>query len=129
MKKNAVLIITVLLLTVFMSGCTSIDNNSTINSSSSQNNSNMQSNESVTLQINSNSSWKGTLTYRNGTQVINGDRSATYNLGQSPGKVTVILQKTDNAGTLSVQLIKDGNVVVNQSTSGSQGVISITYSS
>lgn len=89
----------------------------------------MQSNENLTLQINSDSPWKGTLTYNNGTQVINGDGSATYNLGQNPGKVTVTLQKTDNAGTLSVQLIKDGNAVVNQSTSGGQGVISIKYAS
>lgn len=89
----------------------------------------MQSNSDIIVQINSDSSWNGTLTYNNKTQAINGDGSATYNLGRNSSAVSVILQKTgNNAGTLRIQLIKDGNAIVNQSTSGGQGVISINYS-
>lgn len=109
----------ILILIVLVSGCTS--NNSKSNTSGSQNNSD------IIVQIDSDSSWSGTLTYNNKTQAIK--ENGIYNLGRDPGAVTVILQKTGNAGTLKVQLIKDGNVIVNQSTSGGQGVISINYSS
>ena len=134
MKKIAVYLTAILLLVVFASGCTS-NNNSTGNTSSNQNsstmqnNSNTQNNSNVTVQINADSSWTGTLAYNGGTQVINGNGNATYNLGSNPGSISITLRKTSDNGTLSVQIIKNGNVVVNQSTSGSQGNINISYSS
>jgi hypothetical protein len=127
MKKIAVVLMAILVLMVLASGCISnSSNNSELNTSGG---SNMKNNSDIIVQINSDSSWSGILTYNNGTQAIKGERSASYNLGQNPGSVNLILRKTGNAGTLKVQLIKDGNVVVNQSTSGGQGVISINYSS
>ncbi len=134
MKKIAIGLIAILILVTFASGCTSNNNttgnNSTGNNSSAQNNSSMQNNQDVTLQINSDGSWNGTLSYKSGTQTINGTGSATYNLGQDPGNVSVNLQKTGkNSGTITVQLLKGGNVVINQSTTSNQGTISINYNS
>ncbi len=127
MKKISTGLIAILILVTFVSGCTS-SNNSTANNSSSQNNSGMQSGENVTLKINSDGQWNGTLSYKNGTQTINGTGNATYNLGQNPGKVSVTVQKTGNKnGTITLQLFKGGNVTIYQSTTSNQGTISLNY--
>ena len=127
MKKIVIGLIALLILVTFVSGCTS-SNNSTANNSSSQNNSGMQSNESVTLKINSDGQWNGTLSYKNGTQTINGTGNAIYNLGQNPGKVSVTVQKTGKKnGTITLQLFKGGNVTIYQSTTSNQGTISLNY--
>lgn len=127
-RKIGIGLIAVLILVLFVSGCTN-SNNSTGNNSSVQNNSTVQNNN-ITLQINSDSSWNGTLTYNNGTQTINGAGNTTYNLGQNPGNVRVTLQKKGNkTGTLTLQLIKGSNVIVHQSTTSTQGVVSLSYTS
>ncbi len=128
MRKIGIGLIAILILVIFASGCTS-NNNPTGNNSSMQNNSTTQ-NSNIILQINSNSSWIGTLTYNNGTKTINGTGNATYDLGQNPGNVKVTLQKNGNkTGTLTLQLIKGGNVIVNQSTTSTHGVLSLNYTS
>ena len=127
MKKITVGLMAVLILIILISGCTS-SNNTTSNNSSPQNNSNMQSNQNVTLKINSNSSWNGTLSYKNGTQPINGTGNAVYNLGQNPGKVSVNVQKTGNKnGNITLQLFKGGNVTIYQSTTSNEGTVSLNY--
>jgi hypothetical protein len=128
MKKIAILAVPILLLVVFASECTS-NNNSKSSISPPQNNSNIQSNSNTVVQINSDTLWSGTLTYNGKTQIINGNGNVEYDLGPNPGAITIALKKTRNAGTLSVKLVKEGNVVVDQSTSGGQGVISINYDS
>ena len=127
MKKIAIGLMAILIVVTFVSGCTN-SNNSTTNNSSSQNNSGMQSGENVTLKINSDGQWNGTLSYKNGTRTINGTGDATYNLGQNPGKVSVTVQKTGNKnGTITLQLFKGGNVTIYQSTTSNQGTISLNY--
>ncbi|MCZ3366961.1 MULTISPECIES: hypothetical protein [Methanobacterium] len=127
MKKIAVGLIALLILITFVSGCTS-SNNSTANNSSAQNNSSMQKNQNVTLKINSDGSWNGKLTYKNGTQTINGTGNVTYDLGQNPGNVSVSVHKTDkNSGTITVQLFKGGNVTIYQSTTSNEGTVSLNY--
>jgi hypothetical protein len=129
MKKITIGLITIVVLVIFASGCTN-NNNSTGNNSSVQNNSNIQHDQNVTLKINSNSSWNGTLSYKNGTQNIDGRGSAAYDLGQNPGNITVNLQKTGNDnGTITLQLLKGGTVVVNQSTNSNHGTVSLSYTS
>lgn len=129
MKKIAIGLVSILILVIFASGCTN-SNNSTGNNSSAQNYSNMQISQNVTLQIRSDSSWKGTLSYQNRAQNINGTGDAIYNLGQNPGNVRVSVQKTgNNSGTITLQLFKGGNVTVYQSTTSNQGTVSLNYNS
>jgi hypothetical protein len=111
MKK--IVLMSLMVLVVLVSGCTS---NNTVNQSSN-----------VTLQINSVGSWNGTLAYNNGTQVINGSANANYNLGPSPGLVTVSLQKTGGNGTLTVELLQGGKMVQTQSTSANDGVVALSH--
>lgn len=127
MKKIVIGLMAILILVIFASGCTS-NSNSTGNNSSIQNNSGMQTNQDVTLKITSDGSWNGTLSYKNGTQTINGTGNVTYNLGQNPGNVTVTVHKTgNNKGTITLQLFKGGNATVYQSTTSNQGTVSLNY--
>lgn len=127
MKKIAIGLMAILILITFASGCTSY-NNQTWNNSSAQNNSSMQANQNITLQIKSDGSWNGTLSYKNGTKSINGTGDATYNLGQNPGNIKVTVQKTgNNSGTIILQLFKGGNVTVHQSTTSNPGTVSLNY--
>ena len=127
MKKTIIGLMAVLVLIILVSGCTS-SNNTISNNSSSQNNSSMQTNQNVTLKINSDSPWNGTLSYKNGTQTINGTGNAVYNLGQNPGKVRVNVQKTgNNNGNITLQLFKGGNVTIYQSTTSNEGTVSLNY--
>ncbi len=127
MKKIAVGLLAILILVILVSGCTS-SSNSTLTNSSSQNNSGMQSNQNVTLKINSDGPWNGTMSYKNGTQNINGTGNTIYDLGQNPGKVSVTVRKTGNKnGTITLQLFKGGNITIYQSTTSNQGIISLNY--
>ncbi len=116
MKKIAICLIGIMVMVVLVSGCTSYNNNTS-------NTSNQTS--GLVLQVISNNSWNGTLTDSNGTQNINGNGNATYNLGQTPGAVTVSLQNNGN-GNLTVELVtKNGNIAGFESTSTYHGIITL----
>ena len=117
MKKNASIIgiLSLLVLVVFVSGCTS--SNSTTN----------QSSQNVTVQITSNSPWNGTLTYSGADHNVNGTGNSNYNLGTSPGSVTIYLKNDNNTGNLTVQLLQGTNTIQTQSTSANQEVVSISH--
>jgi|WetSurMetagenome_2_1015567.scaffolds.fasta_scaffold182393_1 hypothetical protein len=118
MKKNALIIsvISVLILVVFISGCTT--NNNTSN----------QSNQNIIVQVTSSSQWNGTLTY-NGTKFnINGTKNKNYNLGTNPGAVTIYLQKNnDVGGNLTVKLLQGSNIIETQSTSLQKEIINMSH--
>jgi hypothetical protein len=117
MKKNAGIIglLSLLVLVVFVSGCTS-SNNSTSN----------QSGQNVIVQINSNSSWNGTITYNGSDHQLNGTGNSNYTLGSSPGAVTIYM-KNNNSGNLNVELLQGTKVIQNQSTSVDQEVVTISH--
>ena len=117
MKKKASIIgfVGLLVLVVFVSGCTSSNNSS---SNQSQN---------VTVQINSNSAWNGTITYSGTDHNVSGTGNSNYNLGTAPGAVTIYLKNDNTTGNLTVQLIQSTKIIQNQSTSATQEVISISH--
>ena len=120
MKKIAGIILAILMLVVFASGCTSGNNTSTNNSSDVSN----QSNSSVMLQITANGPWIGDYAYTNGDMQINGTGNASYDLDHNPGHVTVSVENKGN-DTLTIQLLRGGSVVQTQSTSDNMGVVNI----
>lgn len=117
MKKNASIIgfLGLLILVVFVSGCTS-SNNSTTNQSSN-----------VTVQITSNSPWNGTITYNGTDHKVNGTSNSTYNLGTSPGAVTIYLDNINGAGNSTVQLLQGDKVIQTQTASENQQTVSISH--
>ena len=116
MKKIAIGLISIMVMVVLVSGCTSYNNNT-------YNTSNQTS--GLILQVISNNSWNGTLADSNGTQNISGNGNATYNLGQTPSAVTVSLQNNGN-GNLTVELVtKNGNIAGSESTSTYHGIVTL----
>jgi hypothetical protein len=117
MKKNSHIIgfITLLLLVVFMSGCTTTSNNTTSN----------QSNQNVIVQITANSPWNGTLIYNGTNYKINGTKNQNYNLGKTPGDVNIYLNKHNDTGNLTVQLLQGSNIIQTKTISSQQEFIDI----
>ena len=117
MKKTASIVglLGILILVVFVSGCT--NNSSTSN----------QSNNNVTVQITSNSPWNGTITYNGSDHNISGKGNSNYNLGTSPGAVTIYLKNNNDTGNLTVQLLQGTKTIQTQSTSANQEVVSISH--
>jgi len=119
MKENACIIgfIGLLILVVFVSGCTT-SNNSTSN----------QSGQDVIIQITSNSPWNGTLTNNGTNYTINGTKNKNYNFGSTPGTVKIALQKNnDVGGNLTVKLLQGRKNIESQSTSPNQEVVIISH--
>jgi hypothetical protein len=119
MKKNASIIgfISLLVLVVFVSGCTS--NNTASN----------QSSEKVIVQINSNTPWNGTLTYNGANYNISGTKNQNYDLGTNPGAFKIYLQKNnDVGGNLTIQLLQGRKIIKTQRISRKLNeVISISH--
>jgi hypothetical protein len=118
MKKSASIIgfICLLILVVFVSGCTN-SNNTTSN----------QSGQDVIVQINSNSLWNGTLIYNGTNYKINGTKNKNYNLGKTPGDVKIYLNKYNDTGNLTVQLLQGSNIIQTKSISSHQEFIDIRH--
>ncbi len=117
MKKNVSIIgfIGLLVLVVFASGCTS-SSNSTSNQTSN-----------VSVQINSTTPWNGTLTYSGSDHQVNGTGNANYNLGASPGAVTIYLKNDNGTGNSTVQLFQGDKVIQSETTSENQQTVTISH--
>ena len=113
--KKILSVISLLVLVVIISGCTSSSNTT----------SNQTSN--VSAQINSTTPWNGTLTYSGEDHQVNGTGNANYNLGTSPGAVTIYLKNDNGTGNSTVQLLQGDKVIQTQSTSETQQVVSVSH--
>ena len=117
MKKNASIIgfLGLLVLVVFVSGCTS-SSNSTSNQTSN-----------VSVQINSTTPWNGTLTYNSTDHIINGTGNANYNLNETTGTVTIYLKNNNGTGNSTVELLRGDKVIQTQTTSENQQTVTISH--
>lgn len=127
-------IVLIFLLVIFVSGCTSTQNNSTGNntnqspntSQSGSNNSSFASN--IVVSVNYQGTWNGTISDNTGNRTVHGTSSNRYNLGPNPGIVSVTFRKTDNSTLpLRVQILQGSNVLESQSTNAPFGVVSISH--
>ena len=122
-EKITICIFALLVLAIFVSGCTNPGNNTT----QPTNNSN-QSNSSIIVQINSTGSWNGDIASTHGDQIVNGTGNALYNLGTNPGNVVVTITKNaSNMSNLTVQIIQGGNIIANGSTSAVNGTVKVSH--
>ncbi|MCE5213248.1 MAG: hypothetical protein LLF83_00820 [Methanobacterium sp.] len=114
-NANIIIFIGLLVLVVFVSGCTT------------NNNSTNQSNKEILLQIISSSSWTGNLTYNGTNYNIEGSRNKVYHLGTNPGHVTISVKKNDDIGNLTVRLLQGTNILQTQSIYSHQEVLNLNY--
>jgi hypothetical protein len=64
-----------------------------------------------------------------GSQSVDGTGSKTFTMSGNPNIVSAVFQKSgDGSGTLTVNIIKDGQIVETKSTSAAYGVVSVSHS-
>lgn len=74
-------------------------------------------------------SWTGSYGDISGQQSIDGSGSKTIDMPGSPDIVSIVFQKKDGrSGTLTANIIKDGQVVESKSTSAAYGVVTVAHS-
>jgi hypothetical protein len=85
-------------------------------------------NDNVVVTISATSSWQGNIGDKTGSRSIEGSGSQTFNLGASPGYVSVAVSKGFNStGTLTVQILRGNKVVETQSTSAEAGMVTLSH--
>jgi hypothetical protein len=101
----------------------------TSTSSSDSSNSSSTTSEDVQIQVTYSGSWTGNYGDSSGSQSVEGSGSKTYTISGDPNVVSAVFQKSgDGNGTLTVNIIKSGQIVETKSTSASYGVVSVGHS-
>ncbi len=82
----------------------------------------------VQVKVTSSGSWSGSYGDTSGQQSVDGSGTKTYQM-DNPDIVSAVFQKkSDDSGTLTVEIIENGNVVESKSTSAEYGVVSTSHS-
>ncbi len=83
----------------------------------------------IQVQVIYDGSWTGNYGDVSGSQSVDGSGSQTYSLTGSPSIVSVVFQKSDGgSGTLTANILQNGQVVETKSTSAAYGVVSVSHS-
>ena len=103
---------------------TTTDTSTTPSTSSSDSSS---SASGVQVKVTSSGSWSGSYGDSSGQQSVEGSGTKTYQM-DNPTIVSAVFQKkSDDSGTLTVEIIEDGSVVESKSTSAAYGVVSTSH--
>jgi hypothetical protein len=95
-----------------------------LNGGSSSSNINPTSAKTVQVTVNYNGLWQGSYGDLGGMQSVDGTGSQTYTLTNPNYEVSVSFQKKDNsASELSVEIVENGNVLKQGSTTAAYGVV------
>lgn len=82
----------------------------------------------VQVKVSGSGSWSGSYGDTSGQQSVDGSGTRTFDMG-SPDIVSAVFQKeSGGSGTLTVEIIENGNVVETKSTSAAYGVVSASHS-
>lgn len=132
-KSKYLFLIALVVVIVAVSGCTSSDTTSTDDTSSNETStdetSNSQSsntNPNVVVKVTSDDSWSGSIYDDSGSRSVEGTGNKEFDLGSNPGIVSVTFQKSGSSGSLTVEIIKNGEIVKSQTTTAEYGVVSVS---
>jgi hypothetical protein len=82
----------------------------------------------IQIKVSSSGSWSGSYGDSSGQQSVDGSGTKTFQM-DNPDVVSAVFQKkSDDSGTLTVEILEDGNVVESKSTSAAYGVVSTAHS-
>lgn len=131
-KKIAIvlgIVVIALLLFSFIYNTTQPDNKSSLNVISAEEKIQEGSNYPYQVHIIYNGTWFGQVGDPNYLQDVSGRGEESYNLDCAPwDKVGVVIEKSDGSSEeLKVELLRDGNVVAENSTTSSTGSVIINY--
>ena len=105
---------------------TTTDNSTTPTTSSSGSSS---SASGVQVQVSYSGSWTGNYGDTSGQQSVDGSGSKTFDISDNPDIISAVFQKNDDgSGTLTANIIQDGQVVETKSTSAAYGEVTVTHS-
>ena len=118
-----------LLLFSFIYNSTQPDNKSSLNVISADEKVQEGSNYPYQAHIIYNGTWSGKVGDPNYIREVSGRGDESYNLDCAPwDKVTMVIEKSDGSSNeLKIELLKNGNVVAENSTTSSTGSVVINY--
>jgi hypothetical protein len=127
-KKIALLIIPILVLVIFASGCTSSNTTSTDTGDNDYTSTSNSDSGNTIIKIITNEEWSGSVGADSNTRSIDGTGNHQENMG-SVNIVSASIQKqTNSTGMLKVQIVKNGEVIKEESTTAEYGVVTISAS-
>ena len=131
-KKIAIvlgIVVIALLLFSFIYNSTQPDNKSSLNVISADEKVQEGSNYPYQAHIMYNGTWSGKVGDPNYIREVSGHGDESYNLDCAPwDKVNIVIEKSDGSSNeLKVELLKNGNVVAENSTTSSTGSVVINY--
>ena len=86
------------------------------------------SSSGVEVQVSGSGSWSGSYGDTSGQQSVDGSGTQTFQM-DNPDIVSAVFQKkSGGSGTLTVEIIENGNVVESKSTSAEYGVVTVSHS-
>ena len=96
---------------------------------SSTNTTSSSSGSGTQVQVTYSGSWTGNYGDTSGSQSVDGKGTKTFTISGDPDIVSAVFQKSsDSSGTLTVNIIKDGQIVETKSTSAAYGVVTVSHS-
>lgn len=85
------------------------------------------SSTSISVKISYDGEWQGTVGTSEGTRTVQGSGTETFSIDSSASIVSANAQKMDDeGGELTVQIVVDGDVVAEQSTTAEYGVAQVS---
>lgn len=128
--KKAISIIAVccvgLIIIGIIGGGLSSDKN-TASNDGSNNNANTEQPKGVQVKIITEGSWSGSIGDAGSQSTYDGTGDDTIDLGDAKSIVSAAIQKKDSGSSeLKVQILKDGKVLEESSTTGEYGVVSVS---
>lgn len=125
-KKIALFIIPLILLIVAISGCTS--SNNTNNDTNSQSTSSSSSSGTVLVKIITSGNWSGSVGDGSTSKTIEGKGNYQQDMGSAQTVSANIQKQTNSSDTLTVQILQNGKVIKQESTSAQYGVVTVSAS-
>lgn len=98
-------------------------------SSQSESESESESASTYEVQVNYDGEWQGSISAGGSSRSVQGSGSETIEVDGSPDIISANAQKQDDgSGELTIQILEDGEVVEETSTSAEYGVAQVTFS-
>ena len=119
----------ILIIAALGGGLSQDKNTAPANNNNNNNNNNAQANQAKGVQVHiiSDGSWSGSIGDAGSQSTYDGDGEKTIDLPDAKSVVSAAIQKkSDDSSELKVEILKDGKVIKDGSTSGQYGVVTVS---
>lgn len=119
----------ILIIAALGGGLSQDKNTAPANNNNNNNNNNAQANQAKGVQVHIiyDGSWSGSIGDAGSQSTYDGDGEKTIDLPDASSVVSAAIQKkSDDSSELKVEILKDGKVIKDGSTSGQYGVVTVS---